>query len=97
IAFYLLLRSEGQPVRDHPVVSRLVEIKTLVDKAKEMDKIVPVDVNIILKTDVTTKKLAETNAEVGYDFLTNNHATTKEHVEVYNKTDRPKTCRSLIH
>lgn len=32
ITFYLLLKSEGQPVRDHPVVSRLVELGSLLDK-----------------------------------------------------------------
>lgn len=32
ITFYLLLKSEGQPIRDHPVLARLVDIKALLDK-----------------------------------------------------------------
>ena len=32
LTFYLLLKFEGQPIRDHLVLARLVEIKSLLDK-----------------------------------------------------------------
>jgi len=41
ITFYLLLKSEGQPIRDHPVLARLVEIKSLLDKTKQLDGNLP--------------------------------------------------------
>ncbi|KAL9245001.1 hypothetical protein vseg_018711 [Gypsophila vaccaria] len=41
IVFYLLLKSEGHPVRDHPVIARIVEIKSLLDKTKELDQFIP--------------------------------------------------------
>ncbi|KAK3221071.1 hypothetical protein Dsin_015041 [Dipteronia sinensis] len=60
ITFYLLLKSEGQPVRDHPVIARLVEIKGLLDKMKELDGNLPYDVDEFLKKDHT----AETGAKL---------------------------------
>ncbi|XP_059670386.1 protein THALLO-like [Cornus florida] len=41
ITFYLLLKSEGQAVRDHPITARLVEIKNLLDKMKQLDANLP--------------------------------------------------------
>lgn len=48
ITFYLLLKSEGQPVRDHPVISRLVEIKNLLDKTKKLDENLPSNLDEII-------------------------------------------------
>ncbi|XP_042060842.1 something about silencing protein 10-like [Salvia splendens] len=52
ITFYLLLKSEGQPVRDHPVVSHLVEIKSLLDKIKNIDDNLSFDMEETLKKEV---------------------------------------------
>ena len=38
ITFYLLLKSEGQPIRDHPVLGRIVEIQGLLDKVIILEK-----------------------------------------------------------
>ncbi|CAJ2654207.1 unnamed protein product [Trifolium pratense] len=49
ITFYLLLKSEGQPVDDHPVMARLEEIKELMNQIKQLDEELPVELEDILK------------------------------------------------
>ncbi|KAJ8551846.1 hypothetical protein K7X08_028289 [Anisodus acutangulus] len=66
ITFYLLLKSEGQPVRDHPVISRLVEIKNLLNKMKELDGNLPSELEDFLHKNVdnvTGVKLAGRNLD----------------------------------
>ena len=38
LAFYLLLKVEGKPVENHPVVHKLTHIKTLFEKLKPVDQ-----------------------------------------------------------
>lgn len=38
IVFYLLLKAEGRPVRDHPVIKRLVEVRSYLEKVRPVDK-----------------------------------------------------------
>lgn len=65
ITFYLLLKSEGQSARDHPVISQLVQMKTLMDKMKELDKKIPANFEEILNKSVSAKaqvQVVEENA-----------------------------------
>ncbi|KAJ0092537.1 hypothetical protein Patl1_26730 [Pistacia atlantica] len=77
ITFYLLLKSEGQPVRDHPVIARLVEIKGLLDKTKELDANLPSEFDEILKKDHTSSKtvknLGKANAVLLSDSVMKDH------------------------
>ncbi|XP_044500698.1 something about silencing protein 10 isoform X2 [Mangifera indica] len=73
ITFYLLLKSEGQPVRDHPVIARLVGIKGLLDKTKKLDANLPSEFDEILKKDhtrsETVEKLVKANAVMASDSV----------------------------
>ncbi|KAJ0040810.1 hypothetical protein Pint_28782 [Pistacia integerrima] len=77
ITFYLLLKSEGQPARDHPVIARLVEIKGLLDKMKELDANLSSEFDEIVKKDhtgsETVKNLVKANAVMVSDSVRKDH------------------------
>ncbi|KAJ7534374.1 hypothetical protein O6H91_13G091500 [Diphasiastrum complanatum] len=50
IVFYLLLKAEGRSVRDHPVISRLVEIRMLIEKIRPIDKKLHYQIEKLLKS-----------------------------------------------
>ncbi|GFY82546.1 Sas10/U3 ribonucleoprotein (Utp) family protein [Actinidia rufa] len=87
ITFYLLLKSEGQPVRDHPVIARLVEIKNLLDKVKELDVNLPSDLENILGKKIqteTVRKSLGVDVTMASDSLINidMHAVGKQEATV---------------
>ncbi|XP_073147871.1 protein THALLO isoform X2 [Henckelia pumila] len=86
ITFYLLLKTEGQPVRDHPVVSRLVEIKSLLDKMKELDENLPSDLEDIVDKHVNHAAVMNLAEEAG----------AKE-VDSFNKAVITSTMSSVKH
>lgn len=82
ITFYLLLKSEGQPVRDHPVISRLVEIKNLLDKMKQLDENLPSELEDIL----TKQQLIESVKKSSEDDLILNSVPSVNGNKVPNGT-----------
>ncbi|MEW5298021.1 MAG: hypothetical protein WDW36_001185 [Sanguina aurantia] len=61
IVFYLLLKSEGRSVRDHPVITRLVELRTYLEKIRPIDKQLHYQVEKLLRA----AQLADTSAADG--------------------------------
>ncbi|GFH17015.1 Sas10 domain-containing protein [Haematococcus lacustris] len=49
IVFYLMLKAEGRPVRDHPVIMRLVEIRSYLEKIRPIDKQLAYQVDKLLR------------------------------------------------
>ncbi|KAL6976153.1 hypothetical protein U1Q18_024944 [Sarracenia purpurea var. burkii] len=76
ITFYLLLKSEGHPIRDHPVIGRLVEIKNLLDKITQLDANLPSELENFLskkvQTETVMKSLEEDATMVSDSFINYN-------------------------
>ncbi|XP_047150662.1 something about silencing protein 10 isoform X2 [Vigna umbellata] len=75
ITFYLLLKSEGQSVHDHPITARLEEIKKLSDQIKQLDRKLPVKLEDILVGNnglETVLKSDNENSPMAIDSITKN-------------------------
>jgi len=55
LMFYLLLKSEGRPVKQHPVIARLVEIRAYMEKIRPIDKKLHYQIEKLLTSKRTIK------------------------------------------
>lgn len=49
LACYVLMKAQGASIKDHPLIRRLIYIKTLVTKLKPLDKKLEYQVNKLLR------------------------------------------------
>jgi len=69
IVFYLLLKSEGKSVRDHPVMQRLVQIRAYLEKIRPIDKKMQYQIEKLLKLSTADLSKAEAEKEKAEDPL----------------------------
>eukprot|EP01103_Thecamoeba_quadrilineata_P006842 TRINITY_DN1657_c0_g1_i1.p1 TRINITY_DN1657_c0_g1~~TRINITY_DN1657_c0_g1_i1.p1 ORF type:complete len:662 (-),score=207.24 TRINITY_DN1657_c0_g1_i1:79-2064(-) len=72
ISFYLLLKSEGKSVKDHPVIDTLVRLRTIIEKIRPLDKKLKFQIDKLLKSTPTTDaQITEDDDEDALKFKPN--------------------------
>lgn len=66
IVFYLMLKLEGKPVKDHPVILRLIEIRAYLEKIRPIDVRLQYQVDKLLRA-AQIAKSAASNGELQGD------------------------------
>ncbi|GMH40230.1 hypothetical protein BSKO_08134 [Bryopsis sp. KO-2023] len=71
IMFYLLMKVEGKPVKDHPVILRLIEIRAFLEKIRPIDARLQYQVEKVLRAAQMAKNAenGEENAQEEEDAL----------------------------
>ncbi len=49
LSFYILLNIQGKSVKDHPVIKKLISVRTMLGRLKPLDKKLQPEINQLLK------------------------------------------------
>eukprot|EP00501_MAST-03F_sp_TOSAG23-6_P000721 GSMAST32.ASY1.ANO1.749.1 assembled CDS len=69
VGFYMLLKSKGISVKDHPVIDQLIHLRVLMDKLKPVDKKLKYQIDKLLKVDLTSVESEKTSGKADADAL----------------------------
>jgi U3 small nucleolar RNA-associated protein 3 len=58
LSFYILLNIQGKSVKDHPVIKKLITVRTMLGRLKPLDKKLQPEINQLLKDIQSTEKAA---------------------------------------
>ncbi len=61
ISFYLLLKSKGESVKDHPVIEQLVKLRTILERIKPIEQKLKYQIDKLLKTATAGVVVSTTN------------------------------------
>jgi len=61
IGYYLLLKSVGKPVKDHPVIGELVKLRVFLEKIRPLDQKLKYQIDKLLKIAATGNISEDTN------------------------------------
>jgi len=64
IAFYLLLKSKGRPIRDHPVINQLIKTRIIIEKLGPLDKKLKYQIDKLLKLATVGDTQSSTEGEI---------------------------------
>lgn len=93
ILFYLLMKSEGRSVRDHPIIARLVEIRTLLQKLQPIEDKLQSQIEQLLTSSKEAIPLSEVKGHESpkpYVQLPSTPSREEENLQAPSVTDRQR-------
>jgi len=74
LSFYILLNIQGKSVKDHPVIKKLISVRTMLGRLKPLDKKLQPEINQLLKDIQSTPLFPISSSKFSLDNKTTEKA-----------------------